>query len=273
MFKSNNVFDKNTSSKSLKYFLIAFALFILILSIVSVVMFMKSIDFDMNNLTGKTTTQPVESTEDSEPNDILLSDLTGESKILFACENSGDLDFVCLIEVSFSQGYIKVSSVDGDEAVEKDKTLAQTYNENDIDGVKDVLYKGTGILVDKYIVCNRKQFKDMLSLFDDVSINVESAVDYHSYDFNLELDAGNQILSEDYLVKYLIISDNSTRSKVFCNVLNSVLIPRYTENSEKLFTQFVNSCKTDISIIDYSESIDELIVYSKTEDRFLATVK
>lgn len=88
MFKNNNVFDKNTSSKSIKYFIIAFSLFILILSVVSVVMFMSSIDFDINNLTGKTTTQPVENTASSVQDNISLSQITAKSKIVLICEKT-----------------------------------------------------------------------------------------------------------------------------------------------------------------------------------------
>lgn len=273
MFKNNSVFDKNKSSKSLKYFIITFALFILILSVISIIMFMKSIDFDIDNLTGKTTTEAVESSENIDSNNKSLSDLTGKSNILFLCENNNKLDFLCFVETDFNNGYMKVSSLDGDELVDKDKTLSDVYIETSVDGVNSVLNRMSGVTADKYIICNRKQFKDILSLFDNIQINVEKPVDYHSYEFNLELDTGKQVLSEDYLLKYLIISDNNTRSQIFCDILNSVLVLQYTENSQKLFTKFVNNCKTDISVIDYSEKIDDLVIYSKAEDRFFATVK
>ena len=74
-------------------------------------------------------------------------------------------------------------------------------------------------------------------------------------------------------MKYLVISDNNTRSKIICDILHSILVPQYTEDSQELFTSFVNNCNTNISVIDYSEKIDDLIVYSKAEDKFLPTVK
>ena len=269
MFKNNT----NNKNKSLKYFIIAFSLFILILSAVSVVMFMKSIDFDLNNLTGKTTTEPAADAETTETNTVALSDLSGNSKIILICENDKKMDFVCLVETDYSESFMKVSCFDGDDLAEKNKTFAQIYNEKSVEGVKEVLNNSTELQIDKYIVCNRTQLKDVFSLFDDIKINVETPVDYHSFEFNLELKPGAQVLSNDYLVKLLLVSDNNARSQVFCDILNSVLIPKYTENSQDLFKKFVNLCKTDISVIDYSEKADNLVIYSKSEDRFLATVK
>ena len=273
MFKNNNFIDNNKPTKTFKYFIAAFALFILILSIVSVVMFMKSIDFNIDNLTGKTTTETTENVENFNTVDTELADLTGKSRILFVCENNNALDFVCVIETDFDKGYMTVESFDDSDMIAKDKTLAQIYTEKSVDGVKTVILQDYNISIDKYVVCNRKQLKDILSLFDEIEVDVEKAVDYHSYEFVLELDVGKQVLSEDFLVKYLIVSDDKTRSQIFCDIINSVLVPKYTQNSQKLFTSFVNNCKTNISVIDYSEKIDDLIVYSNSSDKFLATVK
>lgn len=273
MFKNYNVFDKNTSSKSAKYFIIAFALFILVLSVVSVVMFMRSIDFDINNLTGKTTTQEATNTEIITQNNISLSQLKTKSKILLICEKDSNLDFICFIDTNFESSYMNVSCYDDSDLVDKDKTFEDIYNEKSVQGILDALGDHLGAQIDKYIVCTRTQLCDILSLFDDVSINVLRPIDYHSFDFNLELKEGKQVLSDDYIMKYLLISDDNTRSNIICDILNSILIPRYTENSQKLFTDFVNNCKTNISIIDYSEKIDDLVIYSKSDDKFLPTAK
>lgn len=273
MSKDNKVFNKNESSKSLKYFIIAFALFILILSVVSVVMFMKSIDFDLNNLTGKTTTEAVESTESTTINNVSLSQLTGKSKILLICEEDDNLDFFCLIDTNFAESYMNVSCYDDSDYVDQNKTFEQVYNELSVDGVTEVLTDRLRTPIDKYIVCERAGLSEILSLFNEIRINVKSPVNYRSPDFNLELDAGEQVLSDDFILKYLLISDNNTRANIFCDVINSILVPKYTENSQELFTDFVNNCETNISVIDYSEKISDLIVYSQSEDKFLPTVK
>lgn len=274
MFKSNNVFDKNISSKSAKYFIIAFAFFVLILSVVSVVMFMRSIDFDINNLTGKTTTtEPIENLQTSVQSDASLSQIITKSKILFICEKDNNLDFVCFIDTDFEKSYMNVSCYDDSDLAVENKSFDEIYSEKSVDGITEILSTHLNTEIEKYIICSRTQLRDILSLFDDISINVSKSVDYHSFDFNLELREGKQVLSSDYIMKYLVISDNNTRSKIMCDILNSILVPRYTENSQKLFTNFVNNCKTNISVIDYSERIDDLIIYSKSEDRFLPTVK
>lgn len=273
MVKNSNIFDKNKPNKSIKYFIIAFALFILILSVVSVVIFMRSIDFDMNNLTGKTTTQPVDNSESTVQNDTSLSQLTSKSKILFICEKDDNLDFICLIDTNFEESYMNIACYDDSDLVDENKTFKDIYSEKSVEGISDVLNTHLNMQVDKYIICSRAQLSDILSLFDNIYINVSKNIDYHSYDFNLELKEGKQVLSDDYIMKYLVISDNRTRSNIICDIINSILVPQYTENSQDLFTDFVNSCKTNISVIDYSEEIDDLIVYSKSEDKFMPTVK
>ena len=272
MFKNNNSFDTKSSNKSVKYFIIAFSLFILILSVVSVVMFMSSIDFDINNLTGKTTQQN-ESYANVLQNDKTLSELTSKSKILFICEKDSNLDFVCLIDTDFEKSYMSVSCYDDSDLISGEETFEQLYNEKSAQGILDALGDHLGTQIEKYIVCSRTQLRDIISLFDDISVNVSKPVDYHSFDFNLELKEGKQVLSDDYIVKYLVISDNNTRSNIICDIINSILIPKYTENSQELFTSFVNNCETNISVIDYSETIDDLVVYSKSEEKFLPTVK
>ena len=44
--------------------------------------------------------------------------------------------------------------------------------------------------------------------------------------------------------------------------------PEYVDNAYALFKEFVNSSKTNISVIDYSESIESLKIYCYAEDRF-----
>ncbi len=273
MFKNNNLFDKKSSTKSNKYFIIAFALFIFVLAVVSVVMFMRSIDFNIDNLTGKTTTEPIENTESGVQNSITLSQLTTKSKILLICEKDSNLDFVCLVDTDFEKSYMNVSCYDDSDLAGENTTFEEIYAEKSVDGITEVLSARFNSQIEKYIVCSRTQLCDILSLFADISINVSKAIDYHSFDFNLELKEGKQVLSDDYIMKYLVISDNHTRSSIICDILNSILIPRYTENSQELFTKFVNNCKTNISVIDYSEKIKDLIVYSKSEDKFFPTVK
>lgn len=268
MNNKNNVFNKKSSPQSIKYFIIGFSIMILLLSIVSVFLFMRSIDFNINNLAGRTTETETDTAEYIEMERFFVSSLTGKSKIMLVCENNdGSLCFSSIVDVNFPQGYIKVKSFDDSDSF-SGKALSSYYAEGSVEGLKEAF----DFSIEKYIVCNRKQLQDILSLFDNIYINVVNAVDFNSPEFNLQLKEGKQVLSDDYITKYLIISDNETRSNILCDVLNSILVEEYTSDSQKLFKEFVNNCETNISVIDYSESIDELIIYSKAEDKFLVSV-
>lgn len=270
--KNNNVFNKKKSSQNLKYFILSFAVFILVLSVISVFLFMKSLDFNIDNLAGQNTTSADETTTREVSENYSVSNISGKTNILFICTgNSGELSFAVTVNSDFDGKTIKVKSYDGEKtAVSDGKTLSKVYSETSVTGVKEQLQSTFHITVDKYIVCTQKQLKDILALFDKINVNIEEKVDFHSYEFNLQLEPGNQVLSNEIMAKYLMVADDSKRANAVCDIINSVLTPEYTENSQKLFTEFVNSCETDISVIDYSKKIENIVIYSKSADKFPA---
>lgn len=127
---------------------------------------------------------------------------------------------------------MNISCYDNSDLVNENETFEEVYREESVDGITDVLSANFDTEIEKYIVCSRTQLRDVLSLFDDIYINVLKPVDYHSFDFNLELKEGKQVLSDDYIMKYLVISDDNTRSNIIGDVINSILVPEYTENSQ-----------------------------------------
>lgn len=275
--KKNNIFKKQKSRNGfLKYFIIAFSLFLVILAGFSAFIFMRSLDFDIGNLVADPTADNSPTETDPLTNSYSVESLSGKSNVLFICvDGNNELDFAFAVSTDYDGKTMYVKCVDGSidakfNGVQSD--YGKIYSSDSVEGLKNAFAENFEIQSEKYVLCSESQFKDILSLFDGISVNVLDAVDYRSADFNLELDAGRQTLSDDYAFKYMLISDNGVRESVICDIINSVLLPEYTENSAELFKSFVNSCKTDISIIDYSEEIEKLIVYSKAEDKFLPEI-
>lgn len=274
--KNKELFSENKIKKStIKYFIISFSVFIVLLAVCSVVLFMHSLDFDISNLVDSSSTTTTEPVDESVSNVHSVNDLTGKSDLLFIVENFDGVDFICTVSTDFDNKSMQVLCIDGSENLSyegKILKISSIYIEDNVPGVKKMLVDNYGITIDKYVIFDSDVLKEMLSMFDGFSVNVIENVNYKSHDFNLTLSSGVQELSSDMTYKYLQISENKIRESIICDIIKSVLVADYVEDSEKLFTSFVNLCETDISVIDYSETVDRLSAYCYAEDKFYPEV-
>ena len=86
----------NKKDNNLKYFIIAFSIFILLLLIFSSVIFLHYIDYDFDNIVEKDSTSQLSENINIEEVKYTLSDIDGKSQILFAI-----LDDEKNVEMSF----------------------------------------------------------------------------------------------------------------------------------------------------------------------------
>ena len=274
--KNKELFSENKIKKStIKYFIISFSVFIVILAVCSVVLFMHSLDYDISNLVDSSSTTTTAPVDENVSNVHSVNDLTGKSDLLFIVENIDDVDFICTVSTDFDNKSMQVLCVDGSENLSyegKILKISSIYIEDNVPGVKKMLIDNYGITIDKYVIFDSDGLKEMLSMFDGFSVNVIENVNYKSHDFNLTLSSGVQEFSSDMTYKYLQISENKIRESIICDIIKSVLVADYVEDSEKMFTSFVNLCETDISVIDYSETVDRLSEYCYAEDKFYPEV-
>ena len=274
--KNKELFSENKIKKStIKYFIISFSVFIVLLAVCSVVLFMHSLDFDISNLVDSSSTTTTEPVDENVSNVHSVNDLTGKSDLLFIVENIDGVDFICTVSTDFDNKSMQVLCVDGSENLSyegKILKISSIYIEDNVPGVKKMLVDNYGTTIDKYVILDSDGLKEMLSMFDGFSVNVIENVNYKSQDFNLTLSSGVQELSSDMTYKYLQISENKIRESIICDIIKSVLVADYVEDSEKLFTSFVNLCETDISVIDYSETVDRLSAYCYANDKFYPEV-
>lgn len=275
--KNKSLFSENKIKKStIKYFIISFSVFIVLLAVCSVVLLMHSLDYDISNLVENSSTETTTDLNDVDNTEYSVDTLEGKSTILFVVEtDEKSIDYLCIVTTDFDNKSMTVQCIDGTAKMAYNGgsvTVSSIYSAEYELGIKKSLAENYNITPDKYIIFDDDQLEDVLSLFDGFSINVQNDVNHKSQDFNLTLESGKQDLSPDLTYKYLKISDVSTREKIICDIINSVLTPDCVDNSEKLFTSFVNLCDTDISVIDYSDSIDRLTVYCYADDKFYPEV-
>lgn len=261
--------EAKTNNK-LKPFIIAFAVFIIILSVCSMFLFMYSLDFDINNLVESTTVQEETVTEEPEPV-YSVDSLSGNSNVMFIITDNDDkIQSVFCTLVDFDNKTFKVKQVNGDAQYLYGKTYKSIngiYTEFSEVGVAEFFSEKWSISVDKYAVFKMSDLRKFLSSFNGITVNVSENVNYKSSDFNLELSKGKQELSGEKALNYLMICDD--KEQVLCDIVASVLKADYMEKSESLFKKFANLSKTDISVIDFFDSVKTLETYCYADDKFL----
>lgn len=253
------------SNFKLKPFLIAFAIFLIILLCFSVLLFMHSIDYDFDNIVEEKTTLTDEDSREPTEKYVSVSSLKGKSNLLFVItDDKSTIEMSFIVIADFDKKSMSV------EVVEDIVSLNANYVESKEIGLKNYISSSYNINIDKYAIFTKDNFKKALSLFNGINLNVSEAINYKSSEFNLLLEAGNHTVSGDIAYKYLMANNDITAKElIVCDIINSILSMEYINKSDSLFKSFVNLCVTDISIIDYSDSIDTLATYTKANDKFL----
>ncbi len=270
--ENKNIFShENKTNNRLKPFIITFCIFVIVLAVFSVVLFMYSLDFDINNLV-ETSTEQIETTTEQTNVVYSVEGLTGKSDIMFLItDENGKVKSVFCTLMDFDNKSFKVKQVDGDAQYLFGKnymSISSIYSENGIEGLNKYFEDNWGFTTSKYAIFTVSSFRKFLSAFDGISVTVTENVDFKSPEFNLELDKGYQALSGEKVLNYLMMCSDENKERVLCEIICSVLLPEYTDKADRLFKRFANSCETDISVIDFSDSYNTLETYCHSEDKF-----
>jgi anionic cell wall polymer biosynthesis LytR-Cps2A-Psr (LCP) family protein len=273
MSNNKGLFPEDTKTNNrLKPFIITFAVFILVLSVCSIFLFMYSLDFDINNLVESTTEVEETTTEVTQPV-YSIDSLTGDSNILFIVtdsENKVKSAFCTLI--NFDNKTFNVKQLNGDSQYlygEKYKSINGIFQDSQENGLAEFFTEKYNINVDKFVVFKLSDLRRFLALFNGVTVNVAEDVNYKSNDYNLELSKGKQEISGEKALNYFLICDNAERENVICDIIASILTEEHVGNAEKLFKNFANLSKTDISVMDFYNSLEVVETYCYADDKFL----
>lgn len=274
---SNDIFTKPKKVKNknpnFKYFALAFSLFILILAVFSAFLFMRSLDFDFKNIVDRTVAEETSDLTDNEQKTYSVSELSGKKDFLFILtDNSSKPDFGFVVTADFNSKQMNVRYLDFKASLSGGLTYGGIYEQSFISGLKERINSDFSSSVEKYVICTPTQFKKILSSLGGATVNVAEAVNYKSSEYNVILDKGTQKLSDEYVYKYLAVSQGSEKARIMCDILNSAFSPENSEKSDALFKIFVNNCDTDISVIDYSNAAEKIKIYSNASDKFYPSV-
>ena len=265
-----NYSRKNTEkSKKFRSFIISFIAFVIVLGAISLLMFMKSLNFNLKNLLPSSEESTSENTlQQSTPG----QNLTGGISVAVLCGNTdGDLSFAFLIKSDYEKMkaevvYIPITLTASYSGVTS--SLNDHFKNSGVDSYVQAFEDYSGIDIDKYIFVNEVQFKNFMAKFKDVTVDIPQDINGGN-SVGLILNKGPQNLTSDLLLKYIKYADNFEKTKAFCNMLSVVFEQKNSESLDKLFSYLANNSQTDISIIDFTDEKENINAFMSAQGEFI----
>lgn len=260
--------EQKKKNRNIKRFVIAFSVFVILLGSFSALMFMKHLNFDFNNIFTSDETTTELTTEAATDAPVVYE---GGAKVLVFCENDEHtLDFVMLVDCDFSQMRMSVCSIPVSSAVSYNSfegSLDAYFVKFGYATFRDAVENSLGIGADRYLKFNTSQFRSFLTKFDDVTVNVENAIDDSKN--GLILDSGEQSLSAELFIKYVNYSDDYHKADAMAQFLKIVFSKQHSARIDDLFTYIANNSQTDITIVDFKDYEDRLRAFAQDEPEII----
>ncbi len=243
-----------------------FLCFVVVLGSVSTLLLWKSLDYDFGNIfkvEGESTTTPIT----TEKTDVQV--LEGKSLFLAAVtsDDGKQTRFINLISVDLKEKTIKVIPVDHTKKVNKENISFAHILETD--GVKELVLQLNSfynVNIDRYAVFTDSGYKSVYRALGDITVRVTENIEYDTPDMFLELKRGDNVLTPEKTQKYMkYICETEKGYK--CSKLNAeIVVASFNAffNSQKflsadlLFSKLANYCNTNITIVDFTDSKDEI---------------
>ncbi len=267
--KLNYSMKNSEKSKRFKTFIISFVAFIIVLGTISLLMFMKSLNFNLKNMlpsSGEST-----SAEESVQSELTQKYSGGISVAVLCGNTDGDLSFAFLVKSDYEKMtadtvYVPITLTASYGGVTS--TLNDHFKYRGAESYVHALEDYSGLDIDKYIFVNEVQFKNFMAKFEDVTVDVPQAINAASSG-GLNLNKGPQNLTSDLLLKYIKYADNIEKTKAFCNMLSVVFDSKNVDGLESLFSYLANNSQTDISIIDFSREKEKIAAFMTAKGEFV----
>lgn len=261
--KLNFSSERQTKAKRTRAFVLAFVAFVLVFGSVSLLIFMKSLDFDLQNLVKRPdTSSAVTESTSVETVPVKLTD----TNILLVCSDSDkNLTLLTLVSARAEEKSITVSVIDP-SAEFQSMTFQALFKGQGLTGLKNAVAFAYDVPIHRYIQITENNLKKVIGLVGDISLNVPQAIQYRGTDASLYLDSGEQSLTGDLFIKYLRYTDLTGKTDAACALTKTVLFAFGDNNREKLFNTLFNLSDTDFSIVDCTDSSGALNVFLYMRD-------
>ncbi len=244
-----------------------FIAFVILLGSVSTFLLWRSLNYDFNNIFVKADEESTAPPPTTEKTDSVV--LQGDALFLVAVtsDDSKEARFINLVDVNLSEKTIRVIPFDH---TEKSKEYKATYEKVLVEnGVKELVAAVEGdraVDVDRYVLFTDSGYKSVFRALGDITVRVNRDIEYDTPDMFLELKRGSNTIAPEKTFKYMKYICE-TEKGYECSRLNAEIIVSSFEafyniekfnSADSLFSRLINYCKSDISIVDYTENKDEI---------------
>lgn len=244
-----------------------FIVFVILLGSVSTFLLWRSLNYDFNNIFVKNNEESTTSIPTTEKTDSIA--LQGDALFLVAVtsDDGKEARFINLIDVNLEEKTVRVIPFDHTENSKKHKTTYEKILL--VSGGKELVSaveSDRQVDVDRYLIFTDTGYKSVFRALGDITVRVNKDIEFDTPDMFLELKRGDNTIAPEKIFKYMKYICE-TEEGYECSRLNAEIIVSSFEafyNIEKfnsadvLFSKLINYCKSDISIVDYTENKDKI---------------
>ena len=261
--KLNFASERQTRAKRLRAFVISFVAFILVFGTVSILVFMKSLDFNLDNLIRQPQDSTEQSTDTTQAPTIAAAPVNATT--LFVCY--GDEDEILqlsLVSTNAEENSIMVATLDPFTSVTVNSTgntFQGWFQTTGINGLLQAVETNTQLKIDRYIKQSESNLKKVITKVGDITVDIPQAISYRGTDFSLFLESGQQKLTGDLFIKYLQYAGTEEQTNAVCALLRQTLQAFTEENLDTMFNYVFNLSESNFSVMDYADTNGLVRVY------------
>ncbi len=259
--------DKEKSAEQ-RFLLIALAVIVIVTIIFVIVVGAKN-DFSVKEFFKPENISATAVTEE-DSDDVILPEVSGKSNYAILVSDDGVLLFSCVIQVDMDNVSYKVSSFKADTVCDGEE-LSSVFASSGEANATVALESLLNVDIDYYISLESSDFASIYEQFGQINYPIISEIKYKNTEdevpYSVKLNEGEQTLKGTQLVGlmryYLDEKDNtSIANDIMLNVLSQQINETNYENREELFSLIAETAQTNITVRDYSASLDSLLVLS-----------
>lgn len=261
--KLNFASERQTRAKRLRAFVISFVAFILVFGTVSILVFMKSLDFNLDNLIRQPQDSTEQSTDTTQAPTIAATPINATT--LFVCYGDDDVILqLSLVCTNAEENSIMVATLDPFTSVTVNSTgntFQGWFQTTGINGLLQAVETNTQLKIDRYIKQSESNLKKVITKVGDITVDIPQAISYHGTDFSLFLESGQQKLTGDLFIKYLQYAGTEEQANAVCALLRQTLQSFTEENLDTMFNYIFNLSESNFSVMDYADTNGLVRVY------------
>ena len=120
--------------------------------------------------------------------------------------------------------------------------------------------------VDRYVLFTDTGYKSVFRALGDITVRVNKDIEYDTPDMFLELKRGDNTIAPEKVFKYMRYICETEKGYESSRLNAEIIVASFEafyniekfNSADALFSKLINYCKSDISIVDYTDNKDEI---------------